>query len=168
MILGGSRTIAIWPGKAGNGVRPILLSVGSLYVPYCFPAVLILMQTQKLERPRPREQTRIDLYTTPKRTNTYRFIYRYRLSTSTRLRLGRDSINHVIGHTLPYCSPIPTNMHTKSCARRTSLKELPPGRRRGPLGLLGLSFASLLSNSRRVEEAQLRDQSRKVDLKLIV
>ena len=97
MILGGSRTIAIWPGKAGNGVRPILLSVGSLYIPYCFPAVLILMQTQKLERPR--EQTRIDLYTTPKRTNTYRFIYRYRLSTSTRLRLGRDSINHVIGHT---------------------------------------------------------------------
>ena len=61
MILGGSRTIAIWSGKAGNGVRPILLSVGSLYVPYCFPAVLILMQTQKLERPR--EQTRIDLYT---------------------------------------------------------------------------------------------------------
>ena len=41
----------MWQGKADNGVRPILLSVCSLYDPYCFPAVLILMQTQKLEHP---------------------------------------------------------------------------------------------------------------------
>ena len=61
MIPGGPRTIVMWQGRAGNGIQPILLSVRSLYDPYCFPAVLILMRTQKLERPR--EKTRIDLYT---------------------------------------------------------------------------------------------------------
>ena len=84
-IIGGSRTIAMWQGRAGNGVRPSLLSVRSLYVPYCFPAVLILMQTQKLERPR--EQ--------------YRFVYTHRPSTPTLLRLGRDSTIYII-HSLSF------------------------------------------------------------------
>ena len=60
---------------------------------------------------------------TPKRTNAYQFVYTYRPSTSTQLRLGRDSTNQVIDHTLPYCSPILTDIRTKSCARRTSLKK---------------------------------------------
>ena len=59
MILGGSGTITMWQGKAGNGVQPILLSVRSLYVPYFFPVVLILMQTVRT----PKKTTRIDLYT---------------------------------------------------------------------------------------------------------
>ena len=71
-IIGGSRTIAMWQGRA-------------LYVPYCFPAVLILMQTQKLERPR--EQ--------------YRFVYTHRPSTPTLLRLGRDSTIYII-HSLSF------------------------------------------------------------------
>ena len=86
----------------------------------CVPCTILIVSPPYWSWRKPRSW---NTQVAPKRTNAYRFVYKYRPSTSTQFRLGRDSTNQVIGHTLPYCSPILTDKHTKSCAWRTSLKK---------------------------------------------